>query len=206
MATITLTYSDPKVTVSRYDGLDEELQQELFAAAEHVLGRKPDHGVVTGFAFTMAQQAPPKPTASVYTLEHRGEKFRMHGIANVVVNSAFSCRHCKEMFALDAVVALFNYYIDKHSPCRDVTCCQPGATAVLTAYLPAAIMQNTIRGAPKPKSMDEHLPGEPGFEHEVEREAPAVCRWCKGAGEVTINFKTEPCDCVRINRSPPMVN
>lgn len=31
----------------------------------------------------------------------------------------------------------------------------------------------------------------------AEREVPAVCRWCKGAGEVTVNFKTKPCDCVK---------
>ncbi len=33
-------------------------------------------------------------------------------------------------------------------------------------------------------------------EHEVERE-PVVCRWCKGKREITVNFKTKPCDCVK---------
>ncbi len=47
-----------------------------------------------------------------------------------------------------------------------------------------------------PPPMDEYLPGEPGFEHEVERAVP-VCRWCKGKREITINFKTKPCDCVK---------
>jgi hypothetical protein len=29
---------------------------------------------------------------------------------------------------------------------------------------------------------------------EPEREAPAVCRWCKGTREITINHKTKPCE------------
>ena len=35
---------------------------------------------------------------------------------------------------------------------------------------------------------------------DAERE-PAVCRWCKGAREITINFKTKPCDCVKQERA-----
>ncbi len=49
---------------------------------------------------------------------------------------------------------------------------------------------------PESTRIPKHLPGEPGFEHEVERE-PVVCRWCKGTGEITVNFKTKPCDCVK---------
>jgi hypothetical protein len=31
-------------------------------------------------------------------------------------------------------------------------------------------------------------PGEP------KREAPAVCRWCKGTRKITVNFKTKRCE------------
>jgi hypothetical protein len=34
-------------------------------------------------------------------------------------------------------------------------------------------------------------------EPDAEREVPTVCRWCKGTHEITINFKTKPCDCVK---------
>lgn len=127
----------------------------------------------------------------ICTLEHRGEKFRMHGITSAVVNSMFSCNVCKKKFALDAVVALLNYYIDNRSPCRDITCCQQVGTPSLTAYLPAAIEQNTGHAAPTPKHMLQ------SDEPNAEREVPAVCRWCKGDREITINFKTKPCDCVK---------
>jgi hypothetical protein len=29
---------------------------------------------------------------------------------------------------------------------------------------------------------------------EPEREAPAVCRWCKGTRQITVNFKTKRCE------------
>lgn len=157
----------------------------------------------------------------IYTLSHRGEEFRMHGIGRVVTNSAFVCNLCHRTFALDAVAALLGHFVDSNDPRRDITCCQvvnvPTVSAVQFVHLPTALAvanQSMLNGGPTagiPRLPDavkdvlpppipgddepvaEHLPGEPGFEHEVERE-PAVCRWCKGTREITINFKTKPCD------------
>lgn len=144
----------------------------------------------------------------VYTLEHRGEKFRMHGITSVVVNSAFSCNVCKRRFALDVIAALLNRFINTHCECRDLTCCRAvghvGTTGIMylrtmateqPARVPLELPESTR--VPQPDEPNaKHLPGEPGFEHEVECELP-VCRWCKGTREITINFKTKPCDCAK---------
>jgi hypothetical protein len=129
---------------------------------------------------------------TVYTLEHRGEKFRMHGICRVPTNSMFTCNHCGAQFALDAVAALINSYINKGNSCRDITCCQKVTCPTKVVYL---VSDPAGQHAPttKDESMAEYLPGEPGFEHEVERE-PAVCRWCKGTRQITVNFKTKPCE------------
>ena len=124
----------------------------------------------------------------VYTLEHRGEKFRMHGITSVVANSALSCNVCKKRFALDAVVALLNSYVDGHPLCRDITCCQTIECQTIghmntIVYLPTALAANQ-RELLSDKPTDERAP-------------PAVCRWCKGEREITVNFKTKPCECVK---------
>jgi hypothetical protein len=69
-------------------------------------------------------------------------------------------------------------------------CAEPPAPAVHIACVAQLVSLDQPAHEPK------HLPGEPGFEHEVECE-PAVCRWCKDKREITINFKTRPCDCVK---------
>jgi hypothetical protein len=125
---------------------------------------------------------------TIYTLEHRGKKFRMHGITQVVIHHALSCNVCKKEFPLDEITATLNSFINARAPlcmCRDITCCvrPPAKTASLLRL--GVDPGSSLRPA-----------YEPQFDKPSAERAAPVCWWCKGAREITINFKTKPCDCV----------
>lgn len=115
-----------------------------------------------------------------YTLEHRGEEFRMHNLTAGVVNHALVCNRCARQFTLDLIVSVLNNILDSNSPCRDVSCCQ-----TLSRVPPGGIMFLI------PGVMYEPKHDEPDAEP---KRKLTVCRWCKGAGRITVNFKTKRCE------------
>ena len=109
--------------------------------------------------------------------------------------ACIECHTCNAKYSVDKLQGVAVRHARAYSITQvHVYCCgrfpTPSANNVGTLARAYGVDCSAGRATP------EHPPGEPGFEHEVERE-PAVCRWCKGAGEITVNFKTKPCDCVK---------
>lgn len=61
----------------------------------------------------------------------------------------------------------------------------------------AAILQVSQGHSGTRFSADPAVPEQPPPQPDDAEREPAVCRWCKGAGKITVNFKTKPCDCVK---------
>ncbi len=110
------------------------------------------------------------------------------------------CYKCGSKYTDDLLGALgTRYALECSSGAVCVHCCDapPPSVAGPTANIKFLVHRYGLSvdhaSLKQPVHEPEHLPGEPGFEHEVERE-PAVCRWCKGKREITVNFKTQPCE------------
>jgi len=99
------------------------------------------------------------------------------GLERMLHPDCFRCPRCHMIYPTQAVMMLAT------GAQTHVYCCTPDGNPPPGAiYLKAALISES---AGWPAS------DEPPAERE---EKPKVCRWCKGAGRITVNFKTKRCE------------
>ena len=134
-----------------------------------------------------------------HALLHCGVAFFLHDISLVVVSSDLRCAVCKTGYPLHKISAGLDWILNTHSPCRDLVCCQtlvpypPTGAATLDFLVGVGAGISSTPALESPESPRAPQSVEPP----TEREAPVMCRWCKGKREITVNFKTKPCECVK---------
>jgi hypothetical protein len=127
-----------------------------------------------------------------HVIDHKRYKLRVWGLT--VVGVGLECETCHTQFPIDVLRELAEKRAIKNIGTPDVYCCTwPSRLAIArgASNIGSLLIRCGIgmpSGAP---------PAQPAAPSPAPTEPKAVCRWCKGAGELTFNFKTTPCDCVK---------
>lgn len=138
---------------------------------------------------------------SVVVFQRQGQNaLRAHGFHPWWTHgggSCLVCDSCNSVFLTDTFYILANARaIWGFSGVLDVSCCgRLGALDIKAITQTSSISTVGIATASEnkePVTLEEYAvtPGDGG------QTPTSTCRWCKGKGEITVNFKTRPCECV----------
>jgi hypothetical protein len=130
--------------------------------------------------------------AAPYTIRHYNHELRVWGLKIAAV-VGLECEACHTHFSVDVLQELAETRAIKNIGTPDVYCCTwpPRLPVVRGASNIGSLLIRCGIGMPSGAP-----PAQPAAPSPAPTEPKAVCRWCKGAGELTFNFKTKPCDCV----------
>lgn len=131
-----------------------------------------------------------------------------HGFRMSSYEPFLVCEKCGEYFDIFAFQHATNLWGTTHGSGNtlDVTCCtRIGAIDIRAITYANGITHAEMDATPcvETYSIDTDSSAAEALEHTYPLDEPStepaekpLCRWCKGAGEITVNFKTKPCECV----------
>lgn len=102
------------------------------------------------------------------------------------------CVKCGAEYCVDAICAMCKQSARAYGAAElNITCCAAPPDYCVVVFRLASPNGYNRAASEQPASTPQS--DEPDAEPAREPE-PAVCRWCKGTGKITVNFKTKPCE------------